>query len=99
MIHSRRTLAKAALAALVPLATLAAMPSTQAAYPERPITLIVPYAPGGAADSLARTLGAPHPPRAQRADRKTYLHEATPSTRPKPQLRKRSFFIMLHCKD
>ena len=28
----------------------------QAAYPERPITMVVPYAPGGAADALARVV-------------------------------------------
>ena len=54
---SRRTLAKATLAVLVPLAGLAATSAARAEFPERPITLIVPYAPGGAADSLARTLG------------------------------------------
>lgn len=29
-----------------------------AAFPERPITIVVPYAPGGAADALARVLAA-----------------------------------------
>ena len=42
-----RTLA----AALLALGTCAA---AQAAYPDRPITIVVPYAPGGAADALAR---------------------------------------------
>jgi tripartite-type tricarboxylate transporter receptor subunit TctC len=36
---------------------VAASAAAQAAWPERPITLIVPYAPGGAADALARVLG------------------------------------------
>lgn len=43
----------AALAAGTMLFTAGA----SAAYPERPITIVVPYAPGGAADALARILG------------------------------------------
>ena len=53
----RRTLTKAALTTLLSLTALAAASPAQAEYPERPITLIVPYSPGGAADSLARALG------------------------------------------
>ncbi|HKX41991.1 MAG TPA: tripartite tricarboxylate transporter substrate-binding protein, partial [Burkholderiaceae bacterium] len=57
----RRTLLMAAAMGTA-LTTLA-----QAAYPERPITLIVPFAPGGIADvtaravaeSMSRTLGQP----------------------------------------
>src|SRR6476661_7199883 len=33
-----------------------AAPFAHAAYPDRPITFVVPYTPGGAADTLARVL-------------------------------------------
>ncbi len=47
-------LAKPVLAALVALAGTAASAQT---YPDRPITMIVPYAAGGSSDVLARLLG------------------------------------------
>jgi len=36
----------------------AALGAAHAVYPERPITIVVPYAPGGAADAVARVVAA-----------------------------------------
>lgn len=48
-----RLLAVAALAAASPILASPAL----AAWPERPVTVIVPYPPGGNNDILARLLG------------------------------------------
>lgn len=53
----RRTTAVAAAALLVIAAVLAlAAPAARAEYPERPITMIVPWAPGGSTDLTGRAL-------------------------------------------
>ncbi len=53
---SRRRLVTAA-AALPALAALPHVASAQARFPERPITIVVPFGPGGIADLTARAVG------------------------------------------
>ncbi|MDM0040533.1 tripartite tricarboxylate transporter substrate binding protein [Variovorax sp. J22G21] len=56
MIHHRRGLLAAALvAAALPLAALA----QPAAWPSKPIKIVVPYPPGGSSDIIARAISQP----------------------------------------
>lgn len=58
-----RRLARGLLAAIAVSGLVAAPAAAQGKYPEKPIQLIVPFPPGGAADVLARFLSAELEPR------------------------------------
>ena len=56
-----RNMIRKAVSILIGVATLAASVIAVAEYPTKPVTLVSPYGPGGAADLAARTLSATAP--------------------------------------
>ena len=56
--RARRSAARLALASSLAMLALAVLPvAAQEAFPARPITLIIPFPPGGSADVLGRLIG------------------------------------------
>jgi tripartite-type tricarboxylate transporter receptor subunit TctC len=55
--YSRRPQAAFCLVALLAGLSVVGQVQAQSTYPQKPVRLIVPFAPGGASDILARTLG------------------------------------------
>jgi len=64
------------LLAVLLLASSTAAPALAADYPERPITIVVPYPAGGSADILARTVGHRHRRALRRGSQARWLHAA-----------------------
>ncbi|CAM3586908.1 Tripartite tricarboxylate transporter substrate binding protein [Bordetella sputigena] len=57
MPHFKRDLAAFALASAIPWAAMAS--SQESVYPDRPVSLVIGFPPGGSADALARLLAGP----------------------------------------
>ena len=57
-MDARSAFAKMCVVALVAAATVLAVAPVQAAWPERPVTLIVPWGAGGGTDATARIIGS-----------------------------------------
>ena len=56
---NRRALARALIAGALGAAGLSAGPAlAQGEYPQRPVTIVVPWAPGGSSDAFGRVLAA-----------------------------------------
>ncbi|OZI21131.1 hypothetical protein CAL26_27245 [Bordetella genomosp. 9] len=55
--HARRMLSLSSLVLAGAIAAVAPVAPAHAAFPDRPITIVVPYPVGGATDTLARSIG------------------------------------------
>ncbi|HSV53148.1 MAG TPA: tripartite tricarboxylate transporter substrate-binding protein [Burkholderiaceae bacterium] len=54
-----KSVALAALATLAALCTVASLPAAAQAFPDKPVTLVIPFAAGGPTDVVARMLSVP----------------------------------------